>query len=397
MKRLLIACLGAVLLTACSRTDSSALTIPVMAQDHVLNLEVRGAVYSSQSIPISAPMDITFPMNIRWLQTEFTQVKAGDVVATLEEATLLTMRQEQELQIATQSFEMRNHVIDSGVDRRQIEHESARVEGETLIAETFANFDPRYLSRIEIIDAIGDLDYLEAEDHFYDWQYETHEKRAEAGLLKFKTARDSAEQNFTQYERALIAAQIKSPADGVFIHARTMWGQKASRGRMILPGRSIGILPVEGQIEARLYVPKSDAIGLSVGQSVELRIDTNVNEILPGEITRVSPIASPKNRDDPRQYVVVTTSIDTDDADEIRIGSFLTATLELTQLKNAIVLPYQTVFTEGEESFVYVLNGSRMERRDVEVGFRSATLVELVSGLSDGERVSLVEPTSAAS
>ena len=394
---MLVSCLCAVFLAACADTHDLNLVIPVEAQDHVLTLEARGAVYSSQSIPINAPAEMNMPMNINWLLPEFTRVKAGDVVATLEAAQLLRMRDIEQLEIVMQAFAMRNHIVDSGVEGTQIEHETERVEGETLIAETFANFDPRYLSRIEIIDAIGDLDYLAAEGHFYDWQFETHEERTQAGLSKFKTAKDSAEQKLESNERALAATEIKSPADGVFIHARTMWGQKASRGRMIFPGRAIGLLPVEGQIEARLYVPKSDAIGLAVGQSVELRIDTNLNEVIHGKVTRVSPIASPKHSNDPRQYVVVTTNINADDPNEVRIGSFLTATLELIALQNAVVLPYQTIFTEGDETFVYVLNGSRLERRNVEVGFRSATLVELASGLQDGERVSLVEPAGLES
>ncbi|MCY4094929.1 MAG: efflux RND transporter periplasmic adaptor subunit [Gammaproteobacteria bacterium] len=397
MMRKSVFLLALVALVACGERANRNIAFEVELRDHQFTLQARGDVVSSESIPIHVPNTVPMPLNIEWLLPEYTAVRKGDVVVRFADDDLLSQRSSSLVDIANQSLLIRNHMMDSGTAHTQIEHESERVAGETVIAQTFADFDPRYFSRIEIIDAIGDLEFLGVEASFYDWQFGTHEQRTRAELARIEAEKSSVELQLQRQDSALGASELVSPADGVFLHARTPWGQKIGKGRTMFPGSAVGMLPVDGKLQARIYVPKSDAIGIEVGQAVKLRIDVDIERELAGEIVTVSPMAISRNPQDPRQYVVVSATLDEDSKNRTRIGSALTATIVTASLRDAIVLPQQAIFNDDDKHVVYLVVGNQFVTRQVSLGFRSPTLVEVKTGLDDGDLVSLVAPVGLSS
>ena len=397
MKQKSVFLIALVTLVACGERPNRNIAFEVAHRDHQFTLQARGDVVSSESIPIHVPSTVPMPLNIEWLLPEYTAVRKGDVVVRFADEDLRTQRSNSLVDIANQSLLIRNHMMDSGTAHTQIEHESERVVGETVIAQTFADFDPRYFSRIEIIDAIGDLEFLGVEASFYDWQFGTHEQRTRAELARIEAEKSTVEQQLQRQDSALGASELVSPADGVFLHARTPWGQKIGKGRTMFPGSAVGMLPVDGKLQARIYVPKSDAIGIEVGQAVTLRIDVDIERELAGEIVSVSPMAISRNPQDPRQYVVVSATFDEGSEKRVRIGSALTATIVTASLHDTIVLPQQAIFNKDDKSVVYVIVGNQFVARQVSLGFRSPTLVEVKTGLDDGDLVSLVAPVGVSS
>lgn len=392
MKGALLLLAALCLVASCGESVNPHMTVKTVSQDHTFLLQARGEIVSSESIPISVPHTVSMQLNIEWILPEYTAVTEGDPVVRFEADEISTQRGNSLVSIANQSLFIRNHMMDSATAHTKIEHESARVAGETVIAQTFADFDPRYFSRVEIIDAIGDLDFLGVEASYYDWQSGTHDQRTIAETARIQAERSSVEMQLNRQESALEATELRSPADGIFLHARTPWGQKIGRGRPAFPGMAVGMLPVDGKLEARIYVPKIDAVGIEVGQSVKLLVDADIDRQLMGKVESVSPMAISRNQQDPRLYVLVTASLNDGLREGVRIGSALTATIVTANLEKAIVLPQQAVFNVNNGSVVYVMNGGRLDVRTVELGRKSPTLVEVAEGLNSGELVSLIAP-----
>ena len=74
---------------------------------------------------------------------------------------------------------------------------------------------------------------------------------------------------------------------------------------------------------------------------------------------------------------------------EARIGGTATAHLVLAERENVLVLPKRAVQRYATRRYVHVLvNGVRVER-DIEIGLETATEVEIVRGLEEGEEVVL--------
>jgi multidrug efflux pump subunit AcrA (membrane-fusion protein) len=185
---------------------------------------------------------------------------------------------------------------------------------------------------------------------------------------------------------------LRSPADGTFVYAKTSWGQKLGKGKTVYPGMPIGLLPVRGKVNARIFVPEADAVGLAVDQLVRLRLDSAASREFTARVTSVSPVASPKNRTDPQKFFMVEAAIDEVDPDIMRVGSRLRAEIITGAIEDSIVVPVQAVHGDADQYFVFVTKGNGAEQRAVSLGLRSPDLVELTSGVAPGDRISLVMP-----
>ncbi len=82
--------------------------------------------------------------------------------------------------------------------------------------------------------------------------------------------------------------------------------------------------------------------------------------------------------------------VDSDENPVIQKGSFGTITLELDRREQVLAVSKQVIHKSGDSSYVYVLGENDIrEIRWVEVGLEGNELVEIISGLSEGESVIL--------
>ena len=385
--------LGAALMlsfvTACSDTSTRQPVVQVEPRDHTFIIRARGELIASESITIRLPDDVMMNFNIAWMVPEYSEVSRGQVIIRFDDSEVLSSREYSILDVATQDLHLETHSRNSAVARTMIDHEASRVDEEKDIAQNFVEVDPMLFSQNEIIDALGDLDFLEVQGTYFTWQADTHDQRSDAERHRISASRDASQSKLDKQNSALAVIELTSPADGTFVYARTPWGQKLSRGQRAFAGRPVGMLPLRGKVRARIFVPEVDAIGLEVGLPVLLRLDSDVGREFTASISTVSPVATPRHREDPLKYFVVEAEFDEVDADLMRVGSNLTAVITTAIIKDAFLLPQQAVFFEEDASYVYVLDGSDQVAREVSLGRRSPTLVEVTTGLRSGELVSV--------
>jgi multidrug efflux pump subunit AcrA (membrane-fusion protein) len=370
-------------------------SVPVVPTDAEFSVKAEGELLASESLPISLPGSIRMWFNIAWMAPEFTEVKKGDVVARFDDVQVQLDREQTFLNVAKLEYQLALTGRTGEVEHTRIGLEATRVDGERDISEAYEDVDPRLFSRNEIIDALSDLEYLDAEAGFLDWQSDTFDRRAEAERNTIRTQRQGEIANLEKQDTALEMMELRSPADGTFVYARTPWGEKLGKGKTVYPGRPIGLLPVRGKIKARLYVPEADAVGLAAGQAVRFRLDAAASRAFTARVESVSPVASPRDRTDPQKFFSVDALIDDVDPDLMRVGSRLRAEIITGDVEDGYVLPAQAVYGDGSDAYVYVADGRQGERRAVTLGRRSPDRVEVTGGLEEGERVSLVPPPDA--
>jgi multidrug efflux pump subunit AcrA (membrane-fusion protein) len=382
-------------LSGCGDVASTLPSVPVVPTDAEFSVKAEGELLASESLPISLPGSIRMWFNIAWMAPEFTEVKKGDVVARFDDVQVQLDREQTFLNVAKLEYQLALTGRTGEVEHTRIGLEATRVDGERDISEAYEDVDPRLFSRNEIIDALSDLEYLDAEAGFLDWQSDTFDRRAEAERNTIRTQRQGEIANLEKQDTALEMMELRSPADGTFVYARTPWGEKLGKGKTVYPGRPIGLLPVRGKIKARLYVPEADAVGLAAGQAVRFRLDAAASRAFTARVESVSPVASPRDRTDPQKFFSVDALIDDVDPDLMRVGSRLRAEIITGDVEDGYVLPAQAVYGDGSDAYVYVADGRQGERRAVTLGRRSPDRVEVTGGLEEGERVSLVPPPDA--
>jgi multidrug resistance efflux pump len=68
------------------------------------------------------------------------------------------------------------------------------------------------------------------------------------------------------------------------------------------------------------------------------------------------------------------------------------AEIKVAYKENVIALPLEALQGEGNGKFVYVKTGKGFEKRPVQTGLKSATKIEITSGVKAGEQVALAKP-----
>lgn len=384
------------LLAACGSGQPPLPFVTVQPADLEFTVKANGELIASEALPVAIPPAIRMSFNIAWMIPEFSDVREGEVIARFDDAQVRLDRDSTALNVAKADFKLEYSHREGALERVRIDDETVRVDGERVISETFASADQTLLSRNEIIDALADVDYLDVEGAFLQWQMATLDQRNQAERNLIRAERQGELSKLEKQDTALGLMELRSPADGTFVYARTPWGEKLGKGKTVHPGMPVGLLPVRGKVAARLYVPETDAVGLAVGQAVRLRLDAVAEHEYSATVESVSPVASPRNRTDPRKFFVVDAVIDAVDADVMRVGSHLRAEIVTGAIDGGIAVPSQAVYGDAAETWVYVLRGGDAQRRTVTLGRRGPDRVEVTQGLEPGERVSLVAPAEAS-
>jgi RND family efflux transporter MFP subunit len=163
---------------------------------------------------------------------------------------------------------------------------------------------------------------------------------------------------------------ISSPIDGVVLRRDGEVGEIAEVGQVLF---RIGVLK---PLQIVAEVNEEDIPRVAVGQTVLLRTDAFAGRRLVGKVREVTPIGDPIAK---TYRIKVALPDDT----PLLPGMSVEANVVTREKPDALLVPADAV----TGSSVFVVDGGRVRRRDVEIGIRGTRAVEILSGLSDKERV----------
>jgi RND family efflux transporter MFP subunit len=207
---------------------------------------------------------------------------------------------------------------------------------------------------------------------------------AESALSASRQGADASHADMQRVGAMQAYTTITAPLNGVVI-----W-RYADTGALIQAGTSSDVqsLPIiklsqSDLLRLRLPVPE-DAVGyVHEGDTVQIRIDA-LQRSITGKITRFTRNVSLDTR-------TMETEIDVPNKDlSITPGMYANAYLQLGHRENILTIPLLAVQRQGSQATVMVLDQqNRVELRRVALGIQGSNLVEVTSGLQQGDRVLL--------
>lgn len=177
--------------------------------------------------------------------------------------------------------------------------------------------------------------------------------------------------------------QLRAPASG-----RILKIVQESEG-MVQPGAPLVEIgdPLDLQVVADLL--STDAVQIRSGASV--RIDGWGGPTLQGKVTRVDPAGFLKVSALGIEEQRVHTEIDLVDPPEkwSQLGHDYRVIVHVTNWRddNVLTVPVAALFRKGDDWAVYLAKDGRARSTAIKVGHRSSRVAEVVSGLSEGDRV----------
>lgn len=275
----------------------------------------------------------------------------------------------------------------SGADAvvRRSEEEIRRAQSDVLRAQsTHAATHSGYTRLKQAADArAGLVAQQEIDDaQAKDLESEAQVSSAQAQLSAARQQLEMAQANEKQYNALANYSRITAPFAGV-ITARL-----AATGALIQGGRSAssGAGPVVRLAEVSklrlvLPVPESAASQIHIGDAVRAKVQA-LNQEFEGKVSRFSDSLD-------RQTRTMQTEIDFPNKDGHLIpGMYAEAQLSFAGIKNSLCIPTESVSRNNNDATVLTVNSQNaIEERHVKLGFETESLVQVLSGLSEGDRV----------
>ena len=157
----------------------------------------------------------------------------------------------------------------------------------------------------------------------------------------------------------------------------------AEPGDLAAPGKPLLSVYDPNDLELQVNVPESLASGLGVGKPLGIRIDAN-NWATTATVREIVPLAQQASRS-----VLVKLGLNVSASTPVLPGMYGRAAIPVGQVER-VWLPRAAVSQVGQLDLVEVAGGDgTLSRRFVRVGRVADDKVEVLSGLSPGERVAL--------
>lgn len=231
-----------------------------------------------------------------------------------------------------------------------------------------------------------------------------------------KQALDTAKFNYDTALSALTDAEsdvaetiIKAPMDGIVV------GEPKSVGTMAVQGNSnptvIMYIANTSTKQIMAKIDETDIGQIKVGQDATFTVDTYTDKTFTAHVSKISQTdtsntwnttgtsstSSASSSSASVIYYYVT--LDVDDPDDIlKLGMTARVEINTSEKENALVVPISALKTNDKGSYVLRVNSSgQTEQVSVTTGIYSDEYVEILSGLDEGDMISISYTASSSS
>lgn len=214
--------------------------------------------------------------------------------------------------------------------------------------------------------------YETAQEHLKGLQSVGKEEEIKAAAAQVEAARGHQQ----AAEAQLSYAEIRSPISGVVTDRPVYAGEMASPGSPLLTVMDVS------RVVARANLPQSEAAALKVGNEATIT-QTGASEETPAKVIVVSPAA------DPNTTTVQVWVQAENPGERLKPGVTVHVSIVAAILSKVVVVPAEAILpgSEGGSSVMVVGADSVAHEHKVQVGVREPDKVQIVSGVSSGERV----------
>lgn len=198
------------------------------------------------------------------------------------------------------------------------------------------------------------------------------DNQIKAALLSLNQAKESQ----AKYEDKIIAR-----SGGVVTALSAEEGASTSQAQLLVTVQDIN------NLKAVVAVGKYDAASIMPGQEAEIK---NGNNTYKGKVSFIAP-AAVKTVSSTGQDTTLDVEIDIlDKAPDLKINFEADTDILIGQTNNILKVPAESIKTDkAGKSYVFIVKGNKAVQKYVDLGLQSDTEAQILSGISEGDRVIL--------
>ncbi|MGB9603499.1 MAG: efflux RND transporter periplasmic adaptor subunit [Limisphaerales bacterium] len=191
---------------------------------------------------------------------------------------------------------------------------------------------------------------------------------------------------------------IKAKKSGLVVYANDssrFFGsnEQIREGATVRERQTILTIPDMKSMAVRVKIHESYIKRIKKGLKAKVQVDAFPEDVLNGEVTKVSVIPDSGSRwMNPDLKIYPTVVSITDEREWLKPGMSAKVEIMVNRLTNVVYIPLQAVTVVGGKQVCYVLGALKPEMRIIEVGDFNDEFIEVKSGIKEGEKVLLMPP-----
>jgi len=387
-RRLWIIVVAALVLTAILVFISGRGGTARVAVTNVVRGNLSSVVSSNGKVEPVTPISlrVSFPTFVtRVYAVEGQHVKRGQLLYVLDDAGLTADLAQSRADLNTEEEALR--VAKSGGRADQIAkaaadlqkalamREQLRRDNESLtklVAQKAATPHEFEENRLALTQAEADVQSLEKAK-------QTYVSQAQLDIERVTLLVEHARNQVHDLEQKLSSTRGTVPADG------TLYSLPIHQGDFVKEGDLLAEIADMHHVRVRAFIDEPELGQIDLNQAVEIFWDAHPDRVWTGHTEVV-----------PKQVVAHGTrnvgellcSVSNDRLDLIP-NTTVDVRIHISERPNVLVIPRGALFIDGGKRYVFVVQDNRLHRRDMKVGIANPTMIEVLSGLQEGDQVAL--------
>jgi HlyD family secretion protein len=366
-------------------------TAIVEQRDFVSTLRLSGTVEAVQSVAITAPMlsgNQFGQLTITKLAHAGTHVHPGDLLVEFD-------RQDQIKTFLDKQAEYQDFV--DQITKKQADEATARAKDESDLQQAQDQLSKAQLE-VQKNEIVSRIDAEKNEEALQEAQANLKQLRSTFDLKRAAAAADihSLEVQRDRAHEIMLHAQdneqrmaVHATIDGVVV-LNTIWKSgtmgEVEEGDRVWSWGSFMQVVDPAAMQVRVKVNQEDVLALAPGQRAVVHLDAYPDLTFAAHLQELAPMGQTSDLSD---KVRTFTAIYRIEGNDPRLVPDLSAAIdvEVNQVPQTVVVPRDSVATEGGHHYVWVKSGIGFSKREVQIGPESDLDAVVQSGLKAGDVV----------
>ncbi len=213
-------------------------------------------------------------------------------------------------------------------------------------------------------------------------------ERAQENIKTGTISEESYDQSRYNFEKAKADLQssklrldyttVRAPFTGVIVE------RLVDHGAMLSVNQRIFTIVDTDPLLARIHLPERELTKVRKGQSAQLKLEAYPEKVFEAKIRMINPAVEPDSG-----TFKVTLEVEGNDT-LLRPGLFASVYLVTETHDDAILVPKQALLLEAEKDTIFVVDGKFAYSREVKIGFRDDTNLEILEGVEAGQWIVVI-------
>jgi HlyD family secretion protein len=322
---------------------------------------------------------------------KYTEAEYPQMVLKAESDIMLA---DEELKKARSELEGTQELFDKGYSNQQdldsdklgVQRKEIEVRNKTTDLEILKN----YTSIKQLKELKNDVAKAESELERLKKTISSNTLSKEASIESKKTRLEIEKNQLVTREEQFANTKIYADFEGQVFYPNERRGVKIEKGANINFRQKILSYPDLSAWDIKVGIPEAMIDKVEMGQEAVASLDAVPGMLLRGRVEKISAVPDSQHwfSSGVKTYTIM---IDVSSEPEAQLKPGMSATVEIVtdQLRDVLYVPIQSVVSEEEQHFVYVVKRGRKELREVKIGKYNTHNIEIVQGLKEGEKLLL--------